>query len=194
MLSLFSMKVQPDDIPPIPGLGYLPNYVSEEQEKQLTAAIDREPWDTSWERRRQPYGRRYELGDEVERPIPEWAIWLIDRFQRDGIAERRFDQMLVNEYLPRQRIAMHRDYLPFDRTVVSLSLLSACVMNFQDDESQLRQSLLLERRSLLILSDEARYRWQHGISRRKTDHWHGMPVTRERRVSVTFRLRKIKAK
>jgi alkylated DNA repair dioxygenase AlkB len=42
---------------------------------------------------------------------------------QEGISDRVFDQVLVNEYLPGQGIALHRDYLPFDRTVVSLSLL-----------------------------------------------------------------------
>jgi hypothetical protein len=37
------------------------------------------------------------------------------------------------------------------------------------------------------MSDEARYDWQHGIAPRKRDAWHGLPVDRRRRLSVTFR-------
>jgi alkylated DNA repair dioxygenase AlkB len=106
---------------------------------------------------------------------------------RDGISEREFDQMLVNEYEPGQGIAMHRDYEPFDRTVVSLSLLSPCVMDFRHAEKGERHSLLLEPRSLLVFSDEARYDWEHGIARRKKDRWQGIVISRARRLSVTFR-------
>jgi alkylated DNA repair dioxygenase AlkB len=91
----------------------------------------------------------------------------------EKITNRAFDQLLVNEYLPGQGIALHRDYEPFDRTVVSLSLLSSCVMDFYHPARGRRESLLLEPRSLLVLCDEARYEWQHGIARRKTDRWHG---------------------
>jgi alkylated DNA repair dioxygenase AlkB len=108
----------------------------------------------------------------------------------EGISERLFDQMLINEYLPGQGIALHRDYEPFDRTVVSLSLLSACVMDFRHLKDGRRASLFLEPRSLLMLSDEARYDWQHGIARRKTDRWQGQAIRRSRRLSITFRLAK----
>jgi hypothetical protein len=47
-----------------------------------------------------------------------------DRLLSDGMTPEPFDQMLVNEYLPGQGISSHRDYEPYGRTVVSLSLLS----------------------------------------------------------------------
>lgn len=50
-----------------------------------------------------------------------------------------------------------------------------------------QHSLLLEPRSLLVLSDEARYQWQHGIARRKNDRWHGVVIPLARRLSITFR-------
>ena len=109
---------------------------------------------------------------------------------REGLSERPFDQMLVNEYQPGQGIALHRDHSPFDRTVVSLSLLASWVMDFRRPTDGQRYSLLLERRSLLILSDEAGYDWQHGIARRKSDRWKGIVVPRTRRLSVTYRLRR----
>jgi alkylated DNA repair dioxygenase AlkB len=63
-------------------------------------------------------------------------------------------------------------------------------MSFRQPSTGQQESLLLERRSLLILSDEARYQWQHGIARRKNDRWHGLLVPRSRRLSITFRLAK----
>jgi alkylated DNA repair dioxygenase AlkB len=107
----------------------------------------------------------------------------------DGVTDRPFDQLLVNEYQPGQGIAPHRDYAPFGRTVVTLSLLSPCVMDFRHPRTGRKETLLLEPRSLVVLSDEARYEWEHGIAPRKRDDWHGLPVGRSRRLSVTFRFR-----
>jgi alkylated DNA repair dioxygenase AlkB len=95
----------------------------------------------------------------------------------------------VNEYTPGQGISSHRDYAPFGRTVVSLSLLSPCVMDFRHVASGRKESLLLEPRSLLVLSDAARFEWEHGIAPRKGDMWQGLRWDRGRRVSVTFRFR-----
>jgi alkylated DNA repair dioxygenase AlkB len=184
---LFPIGVLPEDVPDIPGLSYVQGYVSEQEEAELVAAIDAEPWDTTWDRRRQPYGGPYGRGGEEVRDIPAWGRILAERMHRDGITDRRFDQMLVNEYLPGQGIAMHRDYQNFDETVVSLSLLSPCVMDFRHVEEDQRAVLLLEPRSLLVMKGDARYRWEHGIARRKNDRWKGSVIPRSRRVSVTYR-------
>jgi alkylated DNA repair dioxygenase AlkB len=98
-----------------------------------------------------------------------------------------FDHVLVNEYLPGQGIAPHRDYAPFGRVVASLSLLSPCVMDFRHAPTGRRERLLLEPRSLQVMAEEALYHWEHGIAPRKRDVWHGLPVVRGRRLSVTFR-------
>ena len=187
METLFRLDDVPIEIPSIPGLSYRPAYVSELEELDLVAAIEREPWDCTWDRRRQPYGASYGKTAGKSRPLPPWGIALATRLHREGWSDRPFDQMLVNEYLPGQGIALHRDYAPFDRTVVSLSLLSACVMEFRHAEGR-SESMLLQPRSLLVLTDEARYLWQHGIARRKNDRWAGIMIPRRRRLSVTFRL------
>src|SRR5947199_8850880 len=125
MQRLFSAIEHTHATPDILGLSYHPDYIDAKQESELIAAIDREPWDTTWKRRRQPYGQAYGKHDENRRAIPPWAVFLVDRLYDEGISNRPFDQMLVNEYFAGQGISLHRDYEPFDRTVVSLSLLSA---------------------------------------------------------------------
>jgi alkylated DNA repair dioxygenase AlkB len=188
MSMLFPATIETDDVPRIPGLALRTDFIGAEEEAQLVAAIDAEPWDTSWKRRRQFYGNSYGHDASPTQPIPGWAESLIVRLHSDGISDRPFDQILVNEYAPGQGISMHRDYQHFDRTVVSLSLAAPCVMDFHRPASGRRESLLLPRRSLLVLSDEARYEWQHGIAPRKSDRWQGIVVPRSRRLSVTFRL------
>jgi alkylated DNA repair dioxygenase AlkB len=190
MRTLFPIHVDSSDVPVIPGLRYLPNYITESGESALVTAIDAAAWDTSWDRRRQPYGAAYGTAKESAPQIPAWGRALAARLFAEGVVERPFDQMLINEYLPGQGIALHRDYEPFDRTVASLSLLSACVMEFRHVADNRKANLLLERRSLLILSDVARYDWEHGIARRKNDLWQGLKIPRARRLSVTFRTRK----
>lgn len=174
------------DVPSISGLRYLPEYLTEADERALADAIDREPWNTQWRRRRQPYGAGYGKSGAAP-PIPAWGQRLAERLFGDGVTDVPFDQMLVNEYLLGQGIAPHRDHAPFGRTVVSLSLLSSCVMDFRHPETGRTEHLLLEPRSLLVLGDEARYEWEHGIAPRKKDVWHGARVDRGRRLSVTFR-------
>ena len=185
MATLFPI---PTDIPAIPGLAYLPGYVTEAEERVLIEAIDALPWNTEWKRRRQPYGAGYGSADSSP-PIPEWGRQLADRMLADGLTDRPFDQMLVNEYLPGQGIASHRDYPAFGNTVVSLSLLSACVMDFRHPDTGRKEGLLLDPRSLLVLSGEARSAWEHGIAPQKRDEWHGERIARRRRLSVTFRFR-----
>src|SRR5437868_3764199 len=104
METLFPLAVSNEDIPAIPGLSYIPDYLIESEEQTLAQAIDAEPWDTSWQRRRQPYGGVYGSGS-VAAPIPEWGKQLALRLFSDGITPWPFDQMLVNEYLPGQGIA-----------------------------------------------------------------------------------------
>ncbi|MBY0230832.1 MAG: alpha-ketoglutarate-dependent dioxygenase AlkB [Gemmataceae bacterium] len=186
MATLFPPTVTDEDIPAIPGLRYLPGYVTVPEEADLVRAIDAGGWNTEWRRRRQPYGASYRKGSSPL-PMPGWGQRLADRLLADGITDVPFGQMLVNEYLPGQGIALHRDDEPFGRTVVSLSLLSPCVMDFRHRQSGVRMRLLLEARSLLVLEDEARYCWEHGIAARKKDRWHGLPLERRRRLSVTFR-------
>lgn len=187
---LFPPDADAEQIASIPGLTYLPEYVTIEEEAALARLIDSMPWDTQWTRRRQSYGASYGPGEAAARPFPAWGLALAERMHREGLSERPFDQMLVNEYEPGQGIALHHDHKPFDRTIVSLSLLSPVVMDFRNPAASSLTSMLLKRRSLLILTDDARYIWQHGIARRKKDRWEGMDIPRRRRLSVTFRLRR----
>ncbi|MFL5328253.1 MAG: alpha-ketoglutarate-dependent dioxygenase AlkB [Gemmataceae bacterium] len=188
MATLFPIPAE-IDVPRIPGLTYLSDYITDAEEQRLVQLIEALPWDTSWQRRRQLYGAGYGRA-EAAAPIPDWGQTLAQRLLSEGITDVPFDNMLINEYFPGQGISLHRDYDPFGRTVVSLSLLSACVMDFRHAVSGQKEHILLQPRSLLVLSDTARFDWQHGIAPRKTDVWHGERLPRGRRLSVTFRFRK----
>ena len=85
-------------------------------------------------------------------------------------AEAAFDQCTVNEYQPGHGIASHVDtHSAFGSMLASLSLQARVVMTFVHAVSGERLDLVLPRRSLLVLSGEARYEWTHGIGSRTTD-------------------------
>ena len=110
-----------------------------------------------------------------------------DLFQELG-ESRKFDQIIVNEYLPGQGISSDVDsVVDFGPTFVSLSLLSAVCMQFQGVETKQVEELCLEPLSLLVLRQEARYRWTHAIPSRKSDKIGDQRVWRQRRISLTFR-------
>jgi len=80
----------------------------------------------------------------------------------------------------------------FEEEVLSVSLGSPCVMEFQLKGSQDGKTLLLlEAGSVILLTGDARYKYTHCIPNRKTDKWQGQTIKRERRVSVTLRRAKV---
>lgn len=109
------------------------------------------------------------------------------RLHREGLFSALPDQAIINEYLPGQGISAHIDCVPcFGKEIASLSLSSACVMEFTHPHHN-RQTKVLEPRSLFVLSGAARYEWQHSIPARKSDVIGNIKINRSRRVSITFR-------
>jgi len=180
---------------PIPGLRYLPDFIDAYTEAVLLTTIDQQPWLHDLKRRVQHYGWRYDYKargitqDLRIGAIPDWLAGLGERLSAEGIFSRTPDQVIINEYQPGQGISAHVDCVPcFGDTIASLSLGSACVMDFTDATTGEKQSRLLESRSLLVLSGHARYHWQHAIPARKSDKWRGQAIQRARRISLTFRM------
>ncbi len=96
------------------------------------------------------------------------------------------EQVIVNEYLPGQGIAMHTDHRGFGLTVCTISLGDDWEMDFSENWDEKRPALL-HRRSLVLLTGEARSVWQHGIAPRKSEPAKGGRRNRRRRLSLTFR-------
>ncbi|WP_228438789.1 alpha-ketoglutarate-dependent dioxygenase AlkB [Chryseobacterium pennae] len=114
------------------------------------------------------------------------GISLEEKIKKNFNLENSFDQVIINEYEPGQGISNHIDCVScFEDIIISVSLLSSCVMQFSKDREQ--QEILLQPRSLLLLSGEARYHWKHGIKAVKNDKWSDTIIPRKRRISITFR-------
>lgn len=180
--------------PNITGLRYLPDFINAETEATLIATIEQQPWLHDLKRRVQHYGWRYDYKargitqDLRIGVLPDWLTGLCECLYAKGIFSHAPDQVIINEYQPGQGISAHVDCVPcFGDTIASLSLGSVCVMDFTHASTNEKQSQLLEPRSLLVLSGDARYHWQHAISARKSDKWCRQTIPRARRISLTFR-------
>jgi alkylated DNA repair dioxygenase AlkB len=115
-------------------------------------------------------------------------LLLARRTHEDGYFDRSPDQVIVNEYLPGQGISAHVDHVPsFGPVVASVSLLSACLMEFTHPEDGTRVPVHLEPGSLCVMTGPARFTWRHAIPARKSDPGAHGRVPRGRRVSVTLR-------
>lgn len=181
-------------IPRISGLCYIADYVAPSEASALMAQIDAQEWNTDLRRRVQHYGYRYDYqaraitAESSLGALPLWLDQWAQRLTMEGFFETRPGQVIVNDYQPGQGIAPHIDCIPcFGRTIASLSLGSDCVMQFSNPETGDREEIILEERSLIILSGEARYGWTHGIPARKSDIVNGVRKGRGRRISLTFR-------
>jgi alkylated DNA repair dioxygenase AlkB len=156
------------------GLSYILDFIDAESEQKLIACIDVMPWRNELKRRVQHYGYAYDYKarsvtpESYLGPIPEWLKVYGEKLHALGHFKALPDQVIVNEYQPGQGISAHIDCVPcFDCAIASLSLGSPCVMDFSRDGEQ--SSLLLSPRSLLVLSEEGRYKWKHAIAARKSD-------------------------
>jgi alkylated DNA repair dioxygenase AlkB len=175
------------------GYTYLPDFISEQEERDLLDIIDSQPWATSLRRRTQHYGYRYDYTRKTADKsdflgaLPEWLAPLLRRLSTEHFTIPP-EQVIINEYLPGQGIGRHIDCVKcFGETVASLSLGSTCTMELEKLDGSKKESAILAPRSLLILLGEARYDWMHSIPANKTDSFNGEILSRSRRVSLTFR-------
>jgi alkylated DNA repair dioxygenase AlkB len=178
----------------IKGMKYIQDFITIEEEQYLVSAINKEPWLTDLKRRVQHYGWKYDykarsidysmyLGE-----LPIWVQPFAERLFQIGYLPKIPDQLIINEYLPGQGIANHVDCEPcFGETIISLSLCSACVMDFINLKTKEKIEIMLEPKSLVIISGEARHGWTHGIAARKVDNHNGIKTERQLRISLTFR-------
>jgi alkylated DNA repair dioxygenase AlkB len=183
-----------DPTPSISGLRYIPEYISQQEEAELALIIDAQSWITELKRRVQHYGYLYDYKarsvtpESYIGPLPDWLTPHAEQLRAGSFFSVSPDQVIVNEYQPGQGIASHVDCVPcFTDTIASLSLCSACVMEFAHIETRQKIPVLLEPRSLVVLAGDARYRWQHTIPHRKSDRYNGAVFPRDRRLSLTFR-------
>ncbi|KAH9482184.1 hypothetical protein JR316_0004279 [Psilocybe cubensis] len=116
----------------------------------------------------------------------------------------RARQAIINLYQPGEGITPHVDLLGrYGDGIIGVSFSSGSVMRFdkvdpQQNDSCTRWDLYLPERSLIVLSEDARYCWTHGIDKKRRDFVAtasaseslepaGTWIDRRTRMSVTFR-------
>ncbi|MYE14185.1 MAG: alpha-ketoglutarate-dependent dioxygenase AlkB [Gammaproteobacteria bacterium] len=184
-------------VPEIQGLEYLPDFLSPAEQQRALESIDRSDWMSTLERAVQHYGWRYDYRSRVVTsdmrigPLPDWLADLAQRLYKEtGAFDRVPDQAIVNEYTAGQGIAMHIDRHCFGDAVATISLGDTWLMDFRPLRANRSATvhMALAQGSALILTNDARYRWLHGIAKRRRERLqHGGWRPRARRVSVTFR-------
>lgn len=157
----------------IPGLIYIRNFITEEEESYLSKNINNQSWMNSLSRRVQHYGYEYDYKSKTAKnnkvdDIPEFINFIIDRLLSLKLYKEKPDQLIINEYESSQGIFPHIDATnSFKDVISSLSLLSDIGMEFILYNN--KKTIMLERRSLVVLTGDARYKWRHGIEKRLID-------------------------
>ena len=183
------------------GVIYEPGFMTTAECDSLLGSIDGRPWMNDLKRRVQHYGWRYDYSARFvtenmrAEPLPYGIKDVAERLRSRGWFTQTPDQVIVNEYEPGQGIAPHVDRDCFGPAVATLSLGDYWPMQFipvgRNADRTERQEVLLDVGSVLVLTDDGRNKWMHGITRRKTDGRGPDKRERQRRVSVTFRTIKL---
>ncbi|KHN73841.1 Alkylated DNA repair protein alkB -like protein 8 [Toxocara canis] len=187
-----------EQVRPPADLRVLMNFVDENEEQELMASLKDCVYAKTKLKSRKVvhfgYKFNYDTNEAdvpAENAIPQSCSGIIDRMMRAGIFTERPDQLTVNIYEPGNGIPSHVDsHSPFGDTIVSLSLMSDLVMEFRDfANTSSVYNVLLPRYSLAVMQGESRYRWKHGIAKRKYDinPDNNRLIRRQLRVSFTFR-------
>lgn len=175
----------------INGLVYIPDFITENEEKDILNycyECKEHEWNTSLKRRTIHFGHEYNYkASNINKTIDIPTIFknIIEKIHSNHISSLDFDQIIVNEYTTGQGISAHIDHIKhFDNTIISLSCGSHCEMVFTEKNKPSNVvKIILEPRSMVILRDDARYKWTHSIPSRKSDNGR----KRTTRLSLTFR-------
>ncbi|CAJ1413342.1 unnamed protein product [Effrenium voratum] len=207
-------SVESTDHVEVPGLHLVPHFLSASEASALLAQVDLRPWEAKIKRRVQHYGRAFDyaklmISSAGVPEMPDFCGPLLARLAATGLLPE-IDQLTVNEYQPGVGIAFHVDaHSAFEDGIAAVTLGSGIVMEFRKPlagklsmgkhhrlapppdapEHEATKNVWLAPNSLLVMTGEARYAWQHGIAWRKTDLLSdgASAVHRGRRVSLTFR-------
>lgn len=172
------------------GFRYQPEFLSAADEQSLLAEIQQLPLQEALyrtftaKRRIVSFGAAYDFTSNAAIPAPPLPAFLApirDRAARwAGLPASDLSQCTVAEYSPGTQLGWHRD-VPTFGIVVGISLVSPCRMRLRPyphvkHAREGSQIVALEPRSIYVLRDDVRWRWQHAIS-----------PTKALRYSLTFR-------
>jgi alkylated DNA repair dioxygenase AlkB len=163
------------DEPLIAGLKYEEAVFGEAQEQELLRRLDEVELTPfrfhgfTGNRKTRSFGWRYDFDDASFSPteaIPDWLQPLREAAAAfASISPDDFLHVLLARYDPGAGIGWHRDRDVFEQ-VVGFSLNSPATLRFRQRTGTgfRRASIAVEPRSAYLLSEEARWRWEHSIA------------------------------
>lgn len=186
----------------VPGLHVQKDILLEEMETSIMKELDSMEWSEALARRTIHRGYVYPYsGGHLQKTTPmEGLLKHLATYLRDNSIMGKDtrtgggimpDQVIVNEYLQNQGIGAHIDRKDFGPVIVSFSLNDDTNFVFRNPETNQKVELYVPRRSIMIMTGQARDIWTHEIPKRKTviDPT-GKRVSKPddyRRVSITYR-------
>ena len=177
----------------VPGLQLYHDFISKSMEEELIREIDSQTWVIDYNRRLQYYGYRNELEAPYGLiPFPVSMPPLIYKLSQYIVAQKivsiQPDQVIINEYAPGEGLRPHKDRNYFENQICGVNLGSGCIMRYiKIGGGHEVVDMEAPRRSVYVMQDDARYRWNHSIPARKKDVVDGAVKHRERRLSITYR-------
>ncbi|XP_011642927.1 alpha-ketoglutarate-dependent dioxygenase alkB homolog 6 isoform X1 [Pogonomyrmex barbatus] len=160
---------------------YIPNFITEDEEKQIIKCVNSVPqpkWTQLSHRRLQNWGGVPHPKGMIAEEIPGWLQKYIDKVAALNAFEKGVlpNHVLINEYLSGQGIMAHSDGPLFHPVVTTISCGSHTFLDFykrlemtEQQQPKLEFSLLLERRSLLILQKDLYHNYLHSIAETDAD-------------------------
>jgi len=159
------------DVVQIPGLSIYYGLISPAREQEMIDYVMAREWPPTptqsgkpLKRQTQHYGFRYNYAaghiTEKAPPIEGVIKAFLDHIGKALNFE--FNQVIVNKYERNDGITPHIDTPRYGEKIITLSLGDDCVMTFSREPHV--YNIYLPRRSLVVLTGDARYKWMHSIS------------------------------
>lgn len=174
------------------GWTYDTDFLTALEEDALLAEVRALPFQASqyrqWQARRRivSFGGHYDFSQRELQPAPPMPAflepWRLRVGQWSGIAAADLTQGTIIEYAPGTPLGWHRDVPDFEE-IVGMSLLGHARMRFRPYPPEAGQRAVfaidLAPRSIYVMRDTVRWKWQHAVS-----------PTKELRYAITFRTRR----
>lgn len=190
-------KLQVNEFKNCKGLYYIDNVIKEDN--NIIKILDKYKWtplsNSPNSRKVQHYGYKYNYKtyDIYEKcdDFPEIIKKLSNRLKKICLQlkiiddDYEFNQCIINNYNDNQGISPHIDLKKYGNVIGCYTINSGTTINFSNDDELF--DLYVKSNSLYIMSDDSRYKWKHGINVKKNDYIDNIPISRDRRISITFR-------
>lgn len=176
-----------------PTVYYIPDFITLEEEESVIAHVNSAPkpkWTQLSHRRLQNWGGIPHPKGMIAEKLPEWLLVFTEKIGKlDLFGGKQPNHVLVNEYQPGEGIMPHLDGPLFYPTITTISCGSHTMLNFyrprhlhedaQPVDNLKVVSLLLERRSLVVLQDDMYNEYLHTIPEVQYDTVSGAEVNLE---------------